>query len=161
MQWTSGQQILPSGTRWRTAAASSSKQQQAAALQLQQQQDNNTQSSSRNTWQVRTNHTRTSYSSIQYNYHLPDPGTLLWNHTRCLTKKSWKNGTSKIHMEALRESNLRPHTLKECNLPSNHQLSPHTVPNNKRWQKTVHKKKCGSTHGIEPPTSYVLLRSAS
>ena len=123
-------------------------QQQVAALQLQQQQGSNTQSSSsssssRITLRVYTNtYYRTSYSSVQHNYNISGPGTLLWNDTRCLliAKRDEKKTVHKI-MEALRESNLRPHTLKECKLPSNYPFFPHTVPNKKRWKNGTSQKK--------------------
>ena len=45
--------------------------------QLQQQEYSNTQSSSRTYGRYIQIHTRTSYSSVQYNYNLSGPGTLL------------------------------------------------------------------------------------
>ena len=61
----------------------------------------------------------TSYSSAQYNYNLTGSGTLLKPHTVPVSntnvcgKKTVKYTPPK--KDALRESNVRPHTLKSAN----------------------------------------------
>ena len=98
-------------------------QQQATALQRQQQQDSNTQSSSSRNAHDRYAqiHTRTSCSRVQYNCNISGSGTLLLNHTHGAYKKKVKQ--EQKQRQAFRESNPRPHTLKECKLLSNHPLS--------------------------------------
>ena len=59
-------------------------------------------------------------------------------------------------MEALWESNLRPHTLKECKPPSKHPLSPHTVSN----KKMVEKKKEKVTVSREVEPNFYLPRNS-
>ena len=64
--------------------------------QLQQLQYNNTPQST--AAEVHGRHvqilTRTACSSVQYDYNLSGPGTLLWNRTRCLRKKKRNNSNN-------------------------------------------------------------------
>ena len=110
-------QVLPSGTRWRTAVASSSTAAAAAAVQQ------NTEKQQQEKYMAGINKNIRVYSYVVY-YDLSDPGILSCEttHTIMPNKKRYKKiGTPPPQKkEALRQSNPRPRALSECKLLFNH-----------------------------------------